>query len=134
MYNKGKKADTISKRSDFVTKRYSIGILICVILICGMYWLGYQFVKEQPQLQIEESAEEIPTRTVAGTTDEKVYKYYLVEEDGYVSVYLDDRVTLYETTSISVRLLPESIQEEIKKGKALEDEHDLYNFLENYSS
>lgn len=117
-----------------MTKRYGIGILACTVMMCAAYWASYQFMIEEPKAQVEQSTEQIQTKTVLGSQDERVYQYYLVEENGYVSVYLDDKVTLYETTSISVKQLPERLQEEIKRGKGLADDHELYNFLENYSS
>lgn len=62
------------------------------------------------------------------------YKYYLVEENGYVTVYYMDRKTVYEYTDIAVDTLPEEIREKIRTGSYLTDIHQLYNFLENYSS
>ena len=60
--------------------------------------------------------------------------FYLKEQDGYVTIYRGDRETLYETTDISLSLLPEALAEEIRAGKALSGEQELYDFLENYSS
>lgn len=60
--------------------------------------------------------------------------YYLVEENGMVSVYQGDRTTLYETTGISLEILPAKLQEEIRSGKYVKSELELYSFLENYSS
>lgn len=62
------------------------------------------------------------------------YAYVLMEEQGYVTVYHADRKTLYATTDIRVMELPETLQEELKEGKYIESEEQLYNFLENYSS
>lgn len=117
-----------------VTRRYGIGILLCTAIMCGAYWVSYQYIAEEPEVQIEESTEEVKTAPVNANNDEQVYKYYLREVDGVVYVYLGDKETLFETTSISVNQLPEALREEIKKGKPLQDEHELYNFLENYSS
>ena len=63
-----------------------------------------------------------------------VYSYYLKENQGCVSVYLDDGKTLYENTSIRMETLPESLQSEIREGKRICTEKELYDFLENYSS
>lgn len=60
--------------------------------------------------------------------------YVLLAEDGFVAVYQADRKTLYATTGILIKNLPESLQLEIQKGKTIENEEQLYNFLENYSS
>lgn len=62
------------------------------------------------------------------------YAYVLLEEDGYVAVYHWDRKNLFSTTDISVADLPQDLQEEIREGKPIENEAQLYNFLENYTS
>ena len=60
--------------------------------------------------------------------------YYLEEEEGKVSIYQGEEHTLYEKTSIPVKQLPAGIQEEIREGKSLSGEGELFSFLENYSS
>lgn len=60
--------------------------------------------------------------------------YVLVEEYGFVNIYLADRETVYEYTDIPIDSLPEDLQNEICTGKGLKGEQDLYDFLENYSS
>ena len=56
----------------------------------------------------------------------KNYCYYLLEKNGYVVVYLSDRETIYEYTSIDVETLPETVQNEVKNGKYIEDMEELY--------
>ena len=62
------------------------------------------------------------------------YQYILLEENGYVAVYHADRETLFAATDILVTDLPEDLQVEINQGKLIENEEQLYNFLENYTS
>lgn len=62
------------------------------------------------------------------------YEYVLLEENGYVAVYHTDRKTLYASTDILVEELPQNLQEEIKNGKFISSEAQLYNFLESYTS
>lgn len=62
------------------------------------------------------------------------YKYFLIEEGGFVTVYYIDKSTVYEYTNISLKSLPSELQEDIKVGKYISDLNELYNFLENYSS
>lgn len=70
-----------------------------------------------------------------GSREEKGYgTYYLREQDGCVQVCLSDKTTVFENTSISMAALPETLQEEIRGGKYLKDQQELYSFLENYSS
>ncbi|MCI9003885.1 MAG: hypothetical protein HFH39_01305 [Lachnospiraceae bacterium] len=60
--------------------------------------------------------------------------FVLLEEDGFVAVYEADRKTRYSTTGILLDELPEELQQEIRQGKVVEGEEQLYNFLESYSS
>jgi hypothetical protein len=67
-------------------------------------------------------------------TYEGDYKYCLLEDNGYIIVYFKDKETIYEYTDILLSSLPEEMQTEIKQGKYVKDDHDLFSFLENYSS
>lgn len=106
----------------------SIGFFVGVILISALYIFSDVCFREEVNGQ-EQQAQEV---TVSG--DEKVYTYYLFEEEGRVNVYQSDRSTLYERTSILVETLPDSLQDEIQEGKPIRDAEELYDFLENYSS
>lgn len=75
-----------------------------------------------------------PEHVVIRQTRTDYETYYLVEEEGMVAVYKGDKETLYEPTQISVSSLPQLLQEEIKSGKYVDSQEELYNFLENYSS
>ena len=60
--------------------------------------------------------------------------FFLVNENHYVVVY-DRRLSdIYMTTDILVEDLPAALQEEIIQMKYVEDEKELFNFLESYSS
>lgn len=67
------------------------------------------------------------SRTIYGT-------YYLREVEGNVVVYKGDKKTVFEPTGIAVDSLPAKLQQEIREGKFMDSEEELYNFLENYSS
>ena len=62
------------------------------------------------------------------------YAFYLAEEFGYVIIYQSDMQSVYEYTTIPVSDLPQEIQEELRTGKGVPGERELYDFLENYSS
>ena len=49
-------------------------------------------------------------------------------------VYYMDQKTVYEYTDIPVVSLPERMKRSIRDGNCLLDVHELYDFLENYSS
>lgn len=65
---------------------------------------------------------------------EKEYKYSLGEADGCVVVYYLDNRTVYEYTDIPCDGLPGDIQSRIRNKTCRMDIHELYDFLENYSS
>ena len=65
---------------------------------------------------------------------EETYEYVLVDHNNYVAVYQLPERTIYEYTDVIMDVLPEETREEIRKGKYLRNEEELYNFLENYTS
>lgn len=120
---------------------YSIGVflLLCLFSFAGYNYHQVNVLRAQVQEMQEEQEErdsraEISTETEYVETAAEEGGYYLVEENGVVSVYQADRTTLYETTGISLDMLPAKLQEEIKAGKYVKSELELYSFLENYSS
>lgn len=62
------------------------------------------------------------------------YKFYLLEENGCITVYYIDKRTVFEYTNILVDTLPSELKEQIKCGKYVRDEDSLYSFLETYTS
>ena len=60
--------------------------------------------------------------------------FYLVVENGLITVYYSDMDTIYLYTDISVEHLPEKLQQEVLDKKYMESEEELYNFLESYTS
>lgn len=78
--------------------------------------------------------QEVSTQGEQVLAETEEYLYYLMEESGYVNIYLEDRETIYEYTDISLEILPSDLQSEILEGKGISSEGELYDFLENYSS
>lgn len=97
-------------------------------------------IAAQEREQEERTAQEQPERTEASAAPDSVvndtgsHEYYLVEEDGRVTIYRIEGRTLFEYTGITVDSLPEELQGEIAHGKRVSGEKELYDFLENYSS
>lgn len=60
--------------------------------------------------------------------------FYLVVENHYVSVYCDDKKTIYMYTGIALDSLPDEVQKEILAMKYIASIEELYGFLETYSS
>lgn len=64
----------------------------------------------------------------------EAYEFILVNDDNYVAVYQLPENEIYEYTDVIMDVLPAELQEEIRQGKYLRNEEELYNFLENYTS
>lgn len=79
------------------------------------------------------SADKIVLRKTYKTLDLD-YKYYLIEENGLITVYYMDKKTIYSYTDIRFDMLPEEIKKQISTGMYIADVPSLYDFLENYSS
>ena len=97
-------------------------------------------IAAQEREQEERTPQEQPERAEASAAPDSVvndtgsHEYYLVEEDGRVTIYRIEGRTLFEYTGITVESLPEELQGEISHGKRVSGEKELYDFLENYSS
>lgn len=121
-------------------RKYSIGFviagLVVLLLISSAYQISYNVALERAEEEkyAEIESEDVPQSVATEGEAMKNYCYYLLEKNGYVVVYLSDRETIYEYTSIEVEKLPVTLQNEVKNGKYIEDIEELYGFLENYSS
>lgn len=62
------------------------------------------------------------------------YQFILMDHNNYVAVYQLPEREIYEYTDVILEVLPADLQEEIRRGKYLRSEEELYNFLENYTS
>ena len=117
-------------------KSYCIGLFAAVFLFVfclGVgYQLSYQYMMDKQDARLAKEEKE-DTVTTKGEV-QKNNGYYVMELHGYVVVYLSDKETLYEVTEISLMDLPEEVQEEVRIGKFVSSEKELYGFLENYSS
>ncbi|WP_455714996.1 BofC C-terminal domain-containing protein [Anaerosporobacter sp.] len=67
-------------------------------------------------------------------SENAMYAFYMVIQNGYITVFYSDKKTVFEYTNIEAKDLP---QEEINKlydGIYVKDEQELYMILEGYSS
>lgn len=117
--------------------KYCIGFFAGVFLLVSAlgigYQLSYQYAVERQEARLETEEQRIESITTKGNA-EKNEGYYLSELHGYLVVYLSDKKTIYEVTNILLTELPDEVQREIKNGKYIATESELYGFLENYSS
>lgn len=106
-------------------KRYSIGLFILTIIIVFLFILIYRLSYQKALSDNEQRLAD---------TKEIEECYYIKNTDGYVTVYTNDKKTVYEYTSILVEELPQEIQEELEDGRKVKTIGEIYGFLENYSS
>lgn len=82
---------------------------------------------------VEEEQSEVLVHNVASTTRGN-HIYYVVAHGGYVTVYVDDLETLFLATKIRVNSLPFELQKKIENIMMINEEKELYGFLESYTS
>ena len=118
-------------------KKYSISFFAAMILSVFMLTVAYHsgYNRLQAQLKQKQMTEEYknPSTPTEGNAKKSNW-FYLKDLNGFIVVYLNDKKTVYEYTSISVDNLPEEIASQIRKGREIETEESLYSFLEGYSS
>lgn len=123
--------------------KYGIGFfataIIAMLVITCAYQFSFHKAKEQAkkihaQKEQQEIEEESGALVEADGEAMKEGCYYLMEVNGYVVVYLSDKVTPYEYTAIAYDELPPTVRAEVRNGKYIESPEELYGFLENYSS
>ena len=65
---------------------------------------------------------------------EDTQHFYLTVRDNLIVVMCEDLQTIYMNTTILLNTLPDRLQAEIMLNKYIDDEKELYDFLETYSS
>lgn len=122
--------------------KYGIGFFAAIILVAAAvtcaYQISYHRAREKAEAEIEakQQTESVSNEDTV-TADGHALKddcFYLMDVNGYVVVFLSDKKTAYEYTDILCEDLPESVRQEIQNGKYIENQEELYGFLENYSS
>lgn len=112
-----------------MNKKYGIGFLIGFVALVALFVLSYSMsyrrALDKYEKQSEKQTEEVTETRLC---------YYIMESDGYVTVFESDKKTIYEYTTIAVEELPEEVQEKVKRGIKMTSLGQVYGFLENYSS
>lgn len=115
-------------------KQYSISFfavsIMCVLLLSFAYRMDYENMKLEAKDKVTKEEHSLETEGNAS----KAEVYYLKELNGFVAVYLNDKKTVYEYTTIPLENLPQEVAKEIEKGMPIASEESLYSFLEGYSS
>jgi hypothetical protein len=79
------------------------------------------------------SSEQVKILRIYDSTP-KFTGYYIMEVDGEIVVYEGDKETLYFRTGLNPDSLPENIRRQVKSGKFMDTELQVYHFIESYSS
>lgn len=105
------------------------------------YWSDY--IKDLPVTEFEKGllscdlmsfSKDCVTVRKTYEGSEMKYRYYMILEQGTLSVYYSDKKTPYEHTDITEEELPTEELEQLKNGVYVEDEESLYSILESYTS
>ena len=99
---------------------YFAAAFLLLLLICTAYNLSYHYITGNPpsaEEPADHESETIRSAPANAGNPLPVYQYYLKEEQGCVCIYLDDKETLYENTSIRLSSLPDALKTESKNGK-----------------
>ena len=111
-------------------------VLAVVSLILVLGYFGNRAEEEVPMDTEQALPTEIPMDTEPSlTVNHNInYKYVIIEEGDYFTVYYADRRTVYEYTDIRYSDLEDTLRQKIRKGYWIENEEQLYGFLENYDT
>ncbi len=126
-----------------------IGIYFFCVVAIGcvtsgiLYWENEKYGEIGLERAIEENTEQQETEDAAQTMENLINvsgeitetARFLIKEDGGCLIIYDQLTKqIYDETAIYMKDLPERLQLDIKNGMFFEDEKELYEFLENYSS
>ncbi len=107
-------------------------LLLCLlsVLLIDVYWDNKEKERaEQLVVQTEQTEELFESMAVVSNA-----AYYLEIQDGYVVVLESDHTTVYFETNIRYQMLPEEVKKQITEGVSFQNEAELFDFLESYSS
>ncbi len=60
--------------------------------------------------------------------------FYIMEVNGEICVYEHDKETLYFKTGLHAESVPAEVRHELREGKFMDSELQVYHFIESYSS
>lgn len=111
-----------AKEREFVLERYRDGKLVKEAYRVASYG------SKRVVLRQEKEDEDLDFK------EDQKGGFLLKVKEGKVAAYREDGQEIFEYTDIPLEALPSQLQEEVLLGKKIENQEELYNFLENYSS
>ena len=121
-------------------KTMSICLFTVILVVCfvgGIFlWSSMEKPVDETELaeDMEQMTETEDVMLVESMQVQENYRYFLVEEDGFLVVYEQDGETILFETNISLHGIDEEARQLLQEGIWLTDESELYDFLESYSS
>lgn len=114
------------------------GILLMGILGAFFFLKGSGETERPEELQVAEETEQlVPTERPEAAESmnvQKAFRYIIRETNGVLVVYEKDGETVLLETNIKVEHLDAEAREAFEQGIFIEDERELYDLLESYSS
>lgn len=114
-------------------KSISIFLAILVIILAWMY-IKFSNEKNTKDSLITTENETTKEETITISQEYITYMYYIKEKDGRLVVYKVKEEEIYMETSIQTNTLPDEIRDKLDAGIFFENEGELFDFLESYSS
>ena len=111
-----------------------------MVVIVAISAVFVQKNEKEEQLQQEAQnkdiivSEEDSEQVISSSKFEENYKYIIFEVDGHLQVFYSDNQTMFFDTGILSNSLPDKLSNELDKGIRFQNDEELYEFLENYSS
>ncbi len=136
MYNSGKDTNT---DYEVIFMKLKIGIciflaiLIILLLILPFFMLKGNQQEKKSSVNSEET-ETIQEDTIANAIIENQYEFIIFEKNQQLIVYLAEDMSFYMETGIQMSTLPKDVREDLADGIPFENEKELFDFLESYSS
>lgn len=133
-------ADTYRRLEDDMKKTIGIclfaALLFVMSLFFGRWKVQTEKVPKETPLSVAETETEEKDKPEAAPSMQvqKTYRYVLREENGLLTVYEKDGKTILLETNIRVEHLSEETRRLLSEGIYVQDEKELYDLLESYSS
>lgn len=123
--------------------KVGIGIFAALMLVCLCYVGSYQHFygnEEGSEQMMSGDFQAEPANAGQGsrleeqTKKEHEHPFYVKLENGLVTIYEEDKKTVFEYTDIRLYHMTDELKSELENGKYIYGVRALYDFLENYMS
>lgn len=120
---------------DNMKRQISIFIFLVILVLVLAWWYLTSSDDTQPEehgVLTEHVTEEEQAVPISQTYVS--YQFYIKDDGGRLAVYEVNTQKIYAQTGIETSSLSEEMQEKLSTGIYFQNEEELYNFLESYSS